>query len=138
MLDHHLWIRLAQHGHILHVPETWAAARYHPEAKNRAQAVEFGQEAFRIFEWAERDPSLAPVMARVARRGRASAHRVDARYLLDGGQPASALAAWMQALFIHPPTALVRLNIFVSAILNLLGLGKLREKILLRRKECFR
>ena len=138
MLDHHLWIRLAQHGQILHVPETWAAARYHPEAKNRARAAEFGREAFRILEWAERDPSLAPVMTRVYRRARASAHRVDARYLLDGGLPGSALAAWMRALFIHPPTALARLNIFISAILNLLGLGKLREKILQRRKENLR
>lgn len=135
MLDHHLWIRLAQHGQILHVPETWAAARYHPGAKNRARAIEFGREAFRISEWADRDPSLAPVLARVLRRARASAHRVNARYLLDGGRPASALSAWMRALSIHPPTALARLNILGSAVLNLLGLGAVREKILHQRKE---
>jgi hypothetical protein len=55
---------------------------------------------------------------------------VDARYLLDGGQPAAALSAWMRALLIHPPTALARMNLFVSAILNLFGLGKLRSMIL--------
>jgi glycosyltransferase involved in cell wall biosynthesis len=138
LLDHYLWIHLAQQGKILHVNQTWAAARYHVEAKNRAKAAEFGREAFRILENVARDDHLAPVLAKVNRRARASAHRVDARYLLDGSQPASALSAWMRALFIHPPTALARLNIFASAILNLFGLGKLRSAILRNREARFR
>ena len=44
LLDHHLWMRIAQQGKILHVPQTWSAARYHAEAKNRAKAAEFGRE----------------------------------------------------------------------------------------------
>ena len=119
-------------------PVAWDAARYHAEAKNRAKAAEFGREAFRILETVERDNDLAPVLARVNRRARASAHRVDARYLLDGGQPAAALSAWMRALFIHPPTALKRMNICVSALLNLLGLGTLREAILRGREKRYR
>lgn len=138
MLDHHLWIRLAQQGRILHVDQTWSSARYHPEANNRALAVEFGRDAFRILEWAKNDQSLVPMLARVGRRARASAHRVDARYLLDGGQPAAALYAWTKALVIHPPTALARMNILVSSILNLLGLGKLREAILRRREARYK
>jgi glycosyltransferase involved in cell wall biosynthesis len=134
LLDHHLWIRLAQQGSILHVPQTWAAARYHAEAKNRAKASEFGREAFRILDAVARDEDLARVLAKVNRRARASAHRVDARYLLDGGKPASALSAWMRALFTHPPTALARLNILVSAVLNLFGLGKLRSAVLSKRR----
>ncbi|MBK9600271.1 MAG: glycosyltransferase [Anaerolineales bacterium] len=130
LLDHFLWIQLAQHGRILHANQTWAAARYHAEAKNRAKAAEFGREAFRILDSVMQDKKLAPVLATVIRRARASAHRVDARYLLDGGQPTAALSAWMCALFIHPPTALARMNLFVSAILNLFGLGKLRSMIL--------
>ena len=130
LLDHFLWIQLAQHGRILHANQTWAAARYHAEAKNRAKAAEFGREAFRILDSVMQDKKLAPVLATVIRRARASAHRVDARYLLDGGQPAAALSAWMRALLIHPPTALARMNLFVSAILNLFGLGKLRSMIL--------
>ncbi|MBK7320020.1 glycosyltransferase family 2 protein [Candidatus Villigracilis affinis] len=130
LLDHFLWIQLAQHGKILHANQTWAAARYHAEAKNRAKAAEFGREAFRILDSVMQDKKLAPVLATVIRRARASAHRVDARYLLDGGQPTAALSAWMCALFIHPPTALARMNLFVSAILNLFGLGKLRSMIL--------
>jgi hypothetical protein len=134
MLDHHLWIRIAQRGKILHVNQTWAAARYHAEAKNRAKAAEFGREAFRILDSVAQDESLAPTLAKVNRRARASAHRVNARYLLDGGEPISALSAWLRALFIHPPTALARLNIFASVILNLFGLGKLRSAILRNRK----
>ena len=137
LLDHHLWIRIAQHGKILHVPQTWAAARYHAEAKNRAKAAEFGHDAFRILDWAKSQPGLWEAVASVERRARASAHRVDARYLLDGGRSISALGAWMRALFIHPPTALARLNILVSALLNLTGLNALRQFILRRRQRGF-
>jgi glycosyltransferase involved in cell wall biosynthesis len=122
MLDHHLWIRLA-------------AARYHPQAKNRARAAEFGREAFRVLDWAKKQPGLAKSVSRVKRRALASAHRYDARYLLDGGQPMSALKAWLRALFIHPATALGRLNLLVSAILILTGLNGLREAILRRRQR---
>jgi glycosyltransferase involved in cell wall biosynthesis len=135
LLDHHLWIRIAQQGEILHVPQTWSVARYHATAKNRAKAAEFGREAFRILDWAENQPGLAEAVSSVERRARASAHRVDARYLLDGGQPWSALQAWMRALFIHPPTALARLNIFVSALLHLAGLRTLRNWVLQMRQR---
>jgi glycosyltransferase involved in cell wall biosynthesis len=138
LLDHHLWIRIAQRGKILHVPQIWSAARYHVEAKNRAQAAEFGREAFRILAWVKSQPGLAEAVSGVERRARASANRVAARYLLDGGQPLSALQAWMRALFIHPPTALARLNIFVSAILNILGLNKLRSLYLESRSRQFK
>ena len=134
-LDHHLWLRIALQGRILHVDETWAAARYHAEAKNRARAVEFGREAFRILDWARQtQPALASVLTKIDRPARASAHRVDARYLLDGGQPWAALRAWTRSLFIHPPTAFARLNILVSALLQLSGLGALREMYLKRRQ----
>jgi GT2 family glycosyltransferase len=137
LLDHHLWIRIAQQGKILHIPQTWAAARYHAEAKNRAKASEFGREAFHILDWVQSQRELTKAFSSVERRARASAHRVDARYLLDGGQPWSALKAWTRALFIYPPTALARLNIFISALLDLSGLGKLRESILRRRQQGF-
>ncbi len=137
MLDHHLWIRMAQQGKILHVPQVWAAARYHPLAKNRSKPVEFGIEAFRILDWTRTQPKLWQMLARVKKRAQASALRVNARYFLDAGQPRAALGAWFQALFIHPPTALKRLNIFISALLNIFGLGHLREWILSRRKRGY-
>lgn len=137
LLDHHFWIRIASHGKILHIPQTWAAARYHAQAKNRLKAAEFGREAFRILDWAKKQPGLAESVGGVERRARASAHRVDARYRLDAGQSAAALGAWFRALLIHPPTALKRLNILASAILNLVGLGRLRELVLERRQRGY-
>ncbi len=135
LLDHLFWIELAQHGKILHVHETWSAARYHAEAKNRAKAAEFGKEAFRILDFIKQDENLAPIFEKVKKRAVASAHRVNARYLLDGGLPQQALFAWLKSFWLHPPTALARMNIFVSSILNLLGLGKIREMILKKRSE---
>jgi glycosyltransferase involved in cell wall biosynthesis len=135
LLDHLLWIKIAKQGKLLHVSQTWSAARYHAEAKNVAKASEFGREAFRILETIAQDKDLAATLLKIDRRAHASAYRVDARYLLDGGLPAQALRAWFRALLIYPPVALKRLNIFGSAVLNLLGLGKLRRAFLVRRKK---
>lgn len=135
LLDHLLWIQIAKQGKILHVNQTWAAARYHAEAKNVSKAAEFGREAFRILETIAQDKDLAKALLSVDRRAHASAFRVDARYLLDGGYPAKALQQWFRALLIHPPTALGRMNIFVSSLLNLLGLGKMRQAVLAQRKK---
>ncbi len=135
LLDHLLWIQIAKRGRILHVDQTWSAARYHAEAKNVAKAAEFGREAFRILETIAQDKDLAATLHKIDRRAHASAFRVDARYLLDGVLPAQALRAWFRALLIYPPVALRRMNIFVSAVLNLLGLGRLREAMLARRKK---
>lgn len=137
LLDHHLWIRMAQQGKIVHVPQVWAAARYHAQAKNVLKAAEFGQEAFRILDWAKSQPGLAETVSKVERRAHASAHRVDARYRLDAGESIPALRAWFRALVIHPPTALRRLNILISAILRMTGLNRLREFILQRRRRTF-
>lgn len=135
LLDHQLWIKLARSGPIVHADQTWAAARYHAGAKNRALAEHFGREAFRILDWAAREPDLAPVLRRVEARARASAHRLNARYLVDAGQPRAALRAWMRALAIHPATALARINLLVSGLLELVGLRQVRKRILQSRQE---
>ena len=137
-LDHHLWLRMALQGRILHVDQTWAAARFHPAAKNRARSAEFSREAFRLFDWAKDHPELSPILARAPRPARASLHRVDARYMLDGGQPWKSLGAWFRALFIHPPTALARMNILASALLYLTGFGRLHAMYLERRQTRLR
>ena len=134
LLDHQLWIRIAERSEIIHVNETWAAARYHAGAKNRAQAIGFSREAFRVLDWASKEKSLASALAQAGRRAPASAQRFNARYLLDGGQPKAALHAWMHALILHPPTALARLNLAGSALLDLMGLGRVRTLILERRR----
>jgi glycosyltransferase involved in cell wall biosynthesis len=137
MLDHLLWIRMAREAKIVYVPQTWAAARFHPQAKNRNLAVEFPKEAFRILDWANAEPGLSEIMARMQRRSLASAHRVNARYQLDAGRPKDSLRAWFKAFSIHPPTALKRMNLLVSAFLEISGLSKLRELALRRRQQRY-
>ncbi len=46
MLDHHLWLRIAQLGKPVYIPETWASARMHAKAKNVALARGFGEESY--------------------------------------------------------------------------------------------
>ncbi len=135
MLDHQLWIKIALQGEIVHVGEEWAAGRYHPQAKNRAQAAGFAREAYRLLDWAQAEPALQPALGRVGSRARAAAERVNARYLLDDGQSWAALRAWGRAFRIHPPTALSRLNLLGSVLLNLVGLGAVRRAVLHLRKR---
>ncbi len=137
MLDHQLWLKIAVQGSIIHVNQMWSAARYHPMAKNRAQAPGFGREAFRILDWAETQSDLAPALHRVQHRARASVYRVNARYLLDDGQSWNALKAWMRALSIHPPTALARLNLLGSVLLNLIGMNRIRIAVLNHRQSQY-
>jgi GT2 family glycosyltransferase len=137
MLDHQLWIKLAQIGELVHVNEQWAAARYHPDAKNRAQAIGFAREAVRLREWMQAQPGLQQALRRVGRRADAAVQRVNARYLLDDGQSWRALRAWLHALVLHPPTALARLNLLASALLDLLGLAVVRRLVLDLRKKRF-
>lgn len=135
LLDHQLWIRLARRGPILHLAHTLSAARYHAGAKNRALAAQFGREAFQLLEWIKQDPNLSPVLMQVLPRARAAAHRVDARYLIDSGQPREALRAWLRALSYHPATALARPNLLASALLGITGLGAIRRRVLRRRMD---
>ncbi|MDH5506475.1 MAG: glycosyltransferase, partial [Anaerolineae bacterium] len=102
LLDHHLWLRIAQRAALKYVPSPWAAARHHPAAKNVALAAGFGEEAFRILAWAKTQPDLHAVIASRPRRVLGGAHRLNARYLLEGGQPAASLRAYARALRCDP------------------------------------
>jgi hypothetical protein len=121
LLDHHLWIRIARLGPIRHVPQVWAAARHHPGAKNVAQAPGFGQEAIRLLGWMQSHPDLAPLVERDRRRIQAGAYRLNARYLLDGGQPGPALKSYLQALLRSPGFALQHWRRILYALASLVS-----------------
>jgi len=127
LLDHQLWLRMAQLAEIRYIPETLSAARFHSESKNVALATEFGQEAFRILEWMQTQPALAPVLAENRPRIKAGAQRLSAFYLLDGGQAGASLRAYARAFRLHPPTVLRDWKHVLSALLSLLGLKRLGE-----------
>jgi len=126
LLDHQLWLRIARLAPMIYISETLAAARYHPEAKNRARTADFGQDAFRIVAWMQSNPQFAADFTRSENRIRGGAQRLDAFYLLDGGNYAAALKAYACAFLFWPPVALRESHRIIFAILGLLGLGRLR------------
>lgn len=127
MLDHHLWLRMARLAPIAHVPQTWAAARHHPGAKNVAQAAGFGEETLRMLAWFETQPDLAAHLAADRQRIEAGAYRLNARYLLDGEQPAAALQSYARALVRDPRFALQHWRRMLFAAASLVGGRPLRE-----------
>jgi hypothetical protein len=113
MLDHHLWIKMARCAPIQHIGGSidkggreqaaiWAAARHHPGAKNVTQAPGFSSETMQILEWMETQPDLEAIITQNRNRVLAGAYRLNARYLLDGGMPAQALASYWRALLARP------------------------------------
>jgi len=138
LLDHHLWLRMLRLAPIKYVPAVWAAARHHPSAKNVAQAARFGEEAFRILEWAKDQPVLDEIVREHSRLVRAGAHRLDARYLLDGGEPALALKAYGRVFVARPSYVFPHWHRIGFALLSLLGLGWLRPVVLYRKIYNYR
>ncbi len=136
LLDHHLWLRMARHAPLAYAPgERWAAARFHAGAKNVAQAGAFGREAYRIAAWLSESPEYAAEMAYCRRRVWAGAHRLNAFYLLDGGQPGAALQAYWKGFWQHPGAVLPDWYRILYALLSPLGLKGLRSRYLDRRKR---
>ena len=127
LLDHHLWIRLASQTEMHYLPQPLAAARHHPAAKNVAEAAAFGEEVYRILDWTRSQPDLQPIIASQSRRVLGGAHRLNARYLLDGGLPAESLKFYAKAFMQDPLYTLRHAHRILFALLSLLGLGWLRK-----------
>jgi glycosyltransferase involved in cell wall biosynthesis len=135
LLDHHLWLRIAQYGRIVYVPEIWASARVHANAKNVALARGFGQEAYQLAAWMPYQPGLWDLYKKNRRRIWAGANRIAGRYLLDGGEKWRALRAYFRCFMQFPPTAMAEWRrigfAFVSLFLNM---DKYKKKFLERRR----
>lgn len=147
MLDHELWLRLARLAPIQHISQIWAAARHHPGAKNVKQASGFSLETQRILEWILSQPDLASskteseansevTLVRAKRRFDqrkilAGAYRLQARYYLDGGQPAPALRYYARALVTSPGYALKHWHrmLYAASVVtfSLLGAGRMAD-----------
>ncbi|MHC1771543.1 MAG: glycosyltransferase family 2 protein [Flexilinea sp.] len=102
LLDHYLWLRIASRGKIAYSANPWAAARFYPEAKNRAHAADFGKEAFRLIEWMEKDPLLHGTYQQNARKVKGGAAWIDANYLSNGGIAGKSLTSYLQAFLQFP------------------------------------
>jgi hypothetical protein len=129
MLDHHLWLRLARLGPILHIPQLWAAARQHPGAKNVSQAAGFARESFAVLAWMQAQPDLAAWIARHPRQVKAGVYRLQGRYLLDAGQPGAALRAYARALVARPGYVLKHAHRMLYALLLAVGARSLAQRL---------
>jgi hypothetical protein len=142
MLDHHLWIRMACLAPIQFIPQTLAAARQHAEAKNVKQAAGFSLETQRILDWMEaggegssqapqaQQADLAALLRSHRRHILGGAARLQARYYLDGEQPATALKYYSRAFWYDPIYASKHWHRMLYAIFTLVGARKLADRTL--------
>jgi len=127
LLDHHLWLRLASNGRIKYSNRIWAAARFHATAKNVAHASEFGKEAYRLVEWMEKNPDLNQIFMANHKKILAGAHRMNARYLLDGGQYSPAASSYWQGMKLDFLTILPEWHRMLYAIFAPIGVHRLKD-----------
>jgi glycosyltransferase involved in cell wall biosynthesis len=136
MLDTHLWLRVAQQGRLVYVPETWASARMHPKAKNVALARGFGEESYQLAAWMAYQPGLADLYKKNYRKIWAGANRMMGRYLLDGGEGWASLRAYFRSFMQYPPTALKEWRRIGYAAASLIfNVEKFKYNYLERRKQ---
>ncbi len=135
LLDHQLWLRVAQLTPMIYTPQPLAVARYHGDAKNIAHAEKFGAEAFKILDWMDTQPMLRSLLKKNRKKVEAGAHHLDAFYLVEAGKMRAGLTAYARAFFKHPPTALKSWKRIGYAFLSLLGFGRVREIYVNRRKK---
>ena len=125
MLDHQLWLRMAGLAPIHYVPELWAAARFHAAAKNTAQAPEFGREAYVVESWMRSQPGLAEKYQHSQAKIKAGVHRINGRYLSEGGLPGKALQSYAKSFLAYPPTAVQDWKRIALTLFSLFGINQI-------------
>jgi glycosyltransferase involved in cell wall biosynthesis len=126
LMDNLLWMNLARVAPLVYVPQAWAAARYHDQAKNRTRGAAYGREARVLIDDLRSRPEFAEIIVANEKRIMAGVNRFDAFYLTDAGQAGSALRAYGCSFCLHPPTALGDWKHILLAFCSLLGLQKVR------------
>lgn len=127
LMDNLLWMNMAARAPIIYVSQTWAAARYHDQAKNRTRGAAYGREAKALIEDLHTRPEFSGVLAANENRILAGVNRFDAFYLTDANAPAAALRAYARSFWYHPGTALHDWRHILLAVFSLLGLQKIRS-----------
>jgi glycosyltransferase involved in cell wall biosynthesis len=127
LMDNLLWMCMAQKAPIVYAPQTWAAARYHDQAKNRTRGAAYGREARVLIDDLGSRPEFSDLIMLNKKRILAGVERFDAFYLTDAGQPSAALRAYGRSFRLHPPTALGDWKHILLAVFILLGVQKVRN-----------
>jgi len=134
LMDHHLWLKIALKYPIKHIDEFWAAARFHPAAKNIAHTEKFGTEAFRIYEWMEKQPDFLPLFQENKKTIEAGAYLFKARYLLDSEDNWAAFKNYIKGVTLDISSLPREINrIAYSLLSDLKPLEKLKENYLHKR-----
>jgi len=127
LLDHHLWLRLAVDSDIIFSDRVWAAARFHPLAKNVASAPDFGKEAIRLAKWMESSVLFKDLWVENKNKVWAGAYRIKARYFLDAGQNRDSIIAYWKGLKFSPRIILPEFHRFFYALISLMGFSFLKK-----------
>jgi glycosyltransferase involved in cell wall biosynthesis len=126
LMDNLLWMNMARIAPLVYVPQAWAAARYHDQAKNRTAGAAYGREAKKLIDDLKSNPEFSGIIITNEKRIMAGVNRFDGFYLTDAGQPREALRSYGRAFRLHPPAALGDWRHILLAMLTLLGLQKVR------------
>lgn len=129
LMDHQLWLKMAQEGDLLHLPGVLAKARYHEEAKNIARAEQFGVEAFRLLGWMRSQPNLERLLDDpvISREVEAGTHRFNARYLVDARKYRSAFREYRKSFRLSPRIALKEWHRWLYSGLSSIGFAWMGE-----------
>lgn len=139
LMDIHLWLKIASKFPIKHVDEFWAAARFHPAAKNTIGSAKYGEEAFRIYEWMGKQPDFMPLFQKNKKKIEAGAYLLKARYLLDSKKDWAAFKSYMKGITLDISILHREINRIVYSLLNcFLPLEKLKENYLHKRTEIIK
>jgi glycosyltransferase involved in cell wall biosynthesis len=126
LMDNLLWMCMAEKAPIIYVPQIWAAARYHEQAKNRTRGAAYGQEARLLIADLRSRSEFSDFIRSDEKRILAGVERFDAFYLTEAGQPRAALRSYWHSFWLHPSTALGDWKHILLAVIILLGLQKIR------------
>lgn len=139
LMDHHLWLKIASKYPIKYIDEIWAAARFHPGAKNLRGAEKYGMEAFVIYEWMKREPDFQLLFLKNKKKIEAGAYLLQARYLLEGNKNWLAFKNYLKSISLDISNLPKELNRIAYSLLNgFIPLEKLKENYLLKRTETIK
>ena len=127
LMDHLLWILMAEKTPIVYSPQIWASARYHAQAKNRTRGAAYGREARVLIQDLQSKPGFDDIINSSSNRIWAGVNRFDAFYLTDAGEYGNAIGAYARAFKLHPASALRDWKHALLALISWLGLPGLRK-----------
>lgn len=138
LLDPLLFMRIAARYEIKYINEFFAAARFHPEAKNVSQARKYGDDALKIVEIMPDDPDFKEAFKKNRRKIISGAYKLGAHYLLDGGAHAKSFAWYVKSFWHHPQTALEEFPRIIYAFFAIfLPIGFIKRNYLEKRARKF-